>query len=393
MTRNRQAETRHRAFGRLAIAGVAALLAVVTFLMPSGASSTEAHPLGNFSINRLSTIAPAGDGNVSVHYVVDMAEIPTFQARDQIDPNGDGVLSDAEAQAYIDARAPELLRNISLEIDGDRVQLEVAGSTMALLEGQGGLNTSRLELDLMGSLPDGWQDGVSASYNDRNFEGTNGWRQVIVVPGDGVGLLETSAPSEDVTQGLTSYPQDLLKSAPAVTSASFKFEAGDSGIVPTSTAAASNGATVSRVEANKSLGRFASLVERQNLTPAFVVLALLLSAVWGAMHALGPGHGKTVVAAYLVGERGTGRHALYLGLIVTATHTITVFALGGVAIFASDLIATKDIYFWLSLGSGATVALLGAALLVSRLMRLLRTRPPSHRARSSRSRPSARPRP
>ena len=106
--------------------------------------------------------------------------------------------------------------------------------------------------------------------------------------------------------------------------------------------------------AQKTLGRYASLVEEQHLTPAFVILALLLAALWGAMHALSPGHGKTIVAAYLVGERGTGRHALFLGLVVTATHTISVFTLGLVALLASDVLAAEDVFYWLSLLSGDT---------------------------------------
>ncbi len=372
-TRNVQPKTANKGWPRFGLAGLAVAMAVVTFLLPANTSSTEAHPLGNFSVNHLSIIQVADTGEVSLHYIVDMAELPTFQARDQIDPNGDGVLSDAEASAYVAETGPRLIRNLALEIDGERVAFDIGASEMALLEGQGGLNTMRLELDLTGTLPDGWQNGASATYTDRNFEGTNGWRQVIVVPGSGIGLLETSAPAEDVTQGLTSYPQDLLKSAPAVTSASFRFQAGETTTTVT-TSTDANGSTVSRDKANKTLGRFASLVETENLTPAFIVLALLLSAAWGAMHALGPGHGKTVVAAYLVGERGTGRHALYLGLIVTATHTISVFALGAVAVFASGLIATDDIYFWLSLGSGMLVAVLGAGLLYGRLMHLIRGR-------------------
>jgi ABC-type nickel/cobalt efflux system permease component RcnA len=172
-----------------------------------------------------------------------------------------------------------------------------------------------------------------------------------------------------VTLGLTVYPEDLLRSAPAVTSASFRFRAGETS-APAQPATTPTG-RVAREDAEKTLGRFASLVATEKLTPAVIAVALVLSAAWGAMHALGPGHGKTVVAAYLVGERGTSRHAIYLGLIVTATHTISVFALGAVAIFASDVVAADDIYFWLSLGSGLLVAALGGVLLWGRVRRLV----------------------
>ena len=83
-----------------------------------------------------------------------------------------------------------------------------------------------------------------------------------------------------------------------------------------------------------------------------VALSLLVAVVLGAFHALEPGHGKTVVAAYLVGSRGTVRHALVLGLIVTASHTAGVYLLGGVTFFASQHILPERLYPWLSLASG-----------------------------------------
>jgi ABC-type nickel/cobalt efflux system permease component RcnA len=107
------------------------------------------------------------------------------------------------------------------------------------------------------------------------------------------------------------------------------------------------------------------------MTPAFVALALLAAAAWGAAHALGPGHGKTIVAAYLVGSQGTARHAFLLGLTVTATHTSTVIALGLVTLYASRFVAAEDLYLWLSVGSGLLVVALGLILLGARLRRFL----------------------
>jgi ABC-type nickel/cobalt efflux system permease component RcnA len=88
---------------------------------------------------------------------------------------------------------------------------------------------------------------------------------------------------------------------------------------------------------------------------------------WGAAHALSPGHGKTIVTAYLVGQRGTPRHAALLGLIVTATHTVGVFALGLVTLLLSRFVVPDHLYPWLNLTSGLLVVTIGASVLSSRL--------------------------
>jgi nickel/cobalt exporter len=90
-----------------------------------------------------------------------------------------------------------------------------------------------------------------------------------------------------------------------------------------------------------------------------VMAALLAVTVWGAGHALTPGHGKTIVAAYLIGSRSTPWHALYLGLTVTLTHTLGVFALGLVALFASSYVLPEQLYPWLGAVSGLVVVGLG----------------------------------
>jgi ABC-type nickel/cobalt efflux system permease component RcnA len=112
--------------------------------------------------------------------------------------------------------------------------------------------------------------------------------------------------------------------------------------------------------------RLADLVDLGRLSPLGLALALHLASAWGATHAFSPGHGKTLVAAYLVGSRGTARHALYLGLTVTATHTLGVYALGLVALFATRYVLPEQLYPWLSLAAGLSVVLVGGTLLVRR---------------------------
>ena len=98
-----------------------------------------------------------------------------------------------------------------------------------------------------------------------------------------------------------------------------------------------------------------------------VLLSLPLAFALGAFHALAPGHGKTVVAAYLVGSRGTPWHAFLLGLVVTLTHTAGVFALGFIVLFASGRLIPETVYPWLGFVSGAMIFCVGSWQFVRRL--------------------------
>ncbi len=100
------------------------------------------------------------------------------------------------------------------------------------------------------------------------------------------------------------------------------------------------------------------------------LIAIAGAFVWGAMHAVSPGHGKTIVGAYLVGSRATPQHAVFLGLTTTITHTLGVFALGLVALFASKWIVPEQIYPWLSFISGLLVVIIGLNLLSNRLPKI-----------------------
>src|SRR5205814_7289632 len=111
---------------------------------------------------------------------------------------------------------------------------------------------------------------------------------------------------------------------------------------------------------------FAALVARDHLGAWVVLASLAVAFFWGAAHALSPGHGKTIITAYLVGRRGTPRHAALLGLIVTVTHTVGVFALGMVTLLLSRFIVPEQLYPWLNLVSGVLVVAIGAAVLRAR---------------------------
>jgi nickel/cobalt exporter len=192
----------------------------------------------------------------------------------------------------------------------------------------------------------------------------------VIRPGTGVDLTASTAPSMDQSAELTAYPETQLSSPPQTSEAQFAFQRG-SGVAAVPIAPES---TAER-PAPRYLDGFAKLIERQTLTPAFVALSLLAAMAWGAVHALGPGHGKTVVAAYLVGSRGTARHALLLGMTVTFAHVSSVIAVGLATLYASRFISTDDLYIWLSVISGALVLAMGAALFFSRYRRFRKGTP------------------
>jgi high-affinity nickel-transport protein len=111
---------------------------------------------------------------------------------------------------------------------------------------------------------------------------------------------------------------------------------------------------------------FTELITNRSMSLWFLFTAGFIALGLGALHALEPGHGKTIVAAYLVGSRGTARHALLLGLIVTASHTAGVFALGAITLYASRYIVPEQLYPWLGVFSGLTIAGLGGYMFLRR---------------------------
>lgn len=114
-----------------------------------------------------------------------------------------------------------------------------------------------------------------------------------------------------------------------------------------------------------------AMINKPELSVPVIFAVLTGSFIWGAGHALTPGHGKAIVAAYLVGARSTPWHAIYLGLTVTATHTLVVFGMGLLTLFASHYVLTDQLYPWLGLLSGLIVVGLGATMALSRIRGLI----------------------
>jgi nickel/cobalt transporter (NicO) family protein len=327
---------------------------------PALAQSTHpAHPLGNFSVNQAIGLELYPD-RVSVAAIIDLAELPTLQERSAVDANGDGIVRAAESAAYNSRVCNAMARKVALRVDGHRVQWSVRPAGFTYRPGSSGLHTSRIScaLDAAAHLTrPAIVDLVNGYQADRV-----GWRE-ITATGHGVHIPNPPVPARSVTDSLRSYPTDLLGSPLDQRSARLQVEPGD-GPSTGATIHTSRGDPVTRwvAEADRTLERLVG----GRLTPLVGALAVLLALTLGAAHAALPGHGKTVMAAYIAGRRGRPRDALTVGAIVTLTHTGGVLVLG-LLLTATASLAGEVVLAWLGVASGVLVAAVGAAMLVGAL--------------------------
>lgn len=319
-----------------------------------------AHPLGNFSVNRYSRLE-LSQKILRIHYVVDIAEIPALQERGVIDTNQDGTVSNDENRLYLDAKTQTLQQGLVLTINDSPVTPKIVSKELAVPPGQGGLLTQRLEMVLEAKLPpistgETWQ----IQYNDHNYADRLGWKEIIARPQEDVTLLESNVPARDRSNELRNYPEDLLYKPLEMKNARLR-------LAPGGEAAMVEGLKARRpAAATHAEDRFSRLITVQEVTLPVILAGLFIAMGFGAAHALSPGHGKTIVAAYLVGSRGTAKHAIFLGLTVTLTHTIGVFILGMITLFASRYILPEQLYPWLGTASGLIVLGIGVVLLIKR---------------------------
>ena len=361
------------------------------------AAPVEAHPLGNFSISQYTALQIDEDA-VALRYFIDMAEIPTFQELQTREIPADP--TDARVAPYLRETAGALAKGLVLEVDGRRLPLDVKSADVIFPPGAADLPTMKLAMLMTAPLEKSRGAVQDLRYRDENFAARAGWKEVIAIGRAGSAIVESSVPDRDRSRELSDYPTDLLDAPPQVRAARVRFSrvppplaeapmapaapgpspAGAAPSAPPATPRAETAperaqipaalapSVVARTNAQSvSRGGFADLIATRELTLSVVAVALAVAAALGAFHALEPGHGKTVVAAYLVGSRGTPRHALILGLIVTASHTAGVYLLGGITFYASQHVVPERLYPWVALGSGLTIAALGLSLFVRRL--------------------------
>ncbi|MEW6154352.1 MAG: hypothetical protein AB1673_10250, partial [Actinomycetota bacterium] len=330
-------------------------LALVVVLVLGTAAPVAAHPLGNFTVNVHSGLRVSPD-RVDVELVVDMAEIPTFQL---------GRTVTADPRAWADRTCAESAGRVALVLEGRDLAVAVTGTAVSFPPGEGGLPTLRLVCSLV--APTGGLVGEQALVFTNGLHADRvGWREVTAV-GDGATIVSSDVGRTSISGALVDYPDDLLQSPLDQRGAALRVKAGGPGAGALGAGEGRNGLGPG------GLWSFTSLVGSRDLTLGFGLLALGAAVVLGALHALAPGHGKTVMAAYVVGRRGSWRQAAYMGISVTVTHTAGVLVLA-LAVSASSSIVPERVYPWVTAASGLLLAAIG--------LNLLRTRHRAHPAHS-----------
>ena len=336
--------------------------AIFAFLMLflSAVELSDAHPMGNFSTNRYASLQ-IQSGELRLRYRIDFAEIPTAQQMHLLDANDDGVVSESEKTAYLAKLSQELADNLIVQIDGRPVKCSISGSTLQLRPGAADLPTLLVTLDLRCSIPSELLkigSSIVVSYEDQNYSDRTGWREVVAKTSLVAQVISSDVPQRELSDALERYPANPTDAPPQDVRARITFR-----MTATTAAESTNSPMASPSTPARNSGtprdRFTDLIAARELSGSFLILAFVVAFGLGAFHALSPGHGKTVVAAYLVGSRGTPRHAMLLGAVVTLTHVSGVLALGLVVLFASRYVMTERVYPWLAFISGMLIVLLG----------------------------------
>lgn len=316
-------------------------------------SRAEAHPLGNFTINHLAIVAPSGR-QLHVHYVLDIAEIPSFQIM-----HAGGGWTPERARAWDAQEATLVAAGFAVQNGTAALPLTLIRASSTTRPGAGGLPTlywtGDYTVDDEGAGSLSIHDGV---YADRRI----GWKDIILP-----GMLEP-------TNELRSYPNALIGSPRHNDAATFTIST--SGVIAGARVFGEDATSWDPTSIVRS-SALSDLFSQGNQTPLLVLLTILAAFGLGALHGLEPGHGKALLAFTLVGARATFKQAAILAAALTFAHTIAVLLLGLLLFFAAGF-ATESVFTWITLISGLAVAVIGARALSIAVSRTAHEREHAH---------------
>ncbi|MEW6233935.1 MAG: sulfite exporter TauE/SafE family protein [Candidatus Omnitrophota bacterium] len=393
----------------------------------SGLEEAWSHPLGNFSLNHY-TVIEIHPQIVIAQHVLDFAEIPSYNELAKVDVDNDNLVTPQEIENYRAGVSKRFLPSFHYALIGENGASEaltpsVQDKKIILSYGQAGLTCLQIRLictikgDFSGQRRFAFQDGVTpfvrgsqeiriktlpgVTLREQDIESSSLAVPILLADDiyeiDGLDvrlIFQAQKPEGEVAlpvpidvltmmnpMSIPQYPLEpdangaykILKSP---IQPNMEVQAKISTLQPRSIMDATgllglpSGSSASTAktaaDSSKQDSGWADLIRKENLNPAFVLMAILASIFFGAAHALSPGHGKTVVAAYLVGSRGTIWHAVFLGIVVTITHVSSVLALGLITLFFSQYIMPETLYPVIESGSGLLIIAIGMSLFLKR---------------------------
>lgn len=380
-----------------------------------------AHPLGDFSVNQYWLVDLRGD-EFKIYYLLDIAEIPSFQEVLRLDLNADEVYSDEEIDQYLGMVVPELMVAMTVSYEGRPITLQVDRRALEIWEGTARAPVFNLILDLTARDFVWPEDGVPGEIRFRSsaHDEARGYREALLLldgrygieigtrkEGDaneieyltevmvdeidnplyqsfynvfqftftqGTGAaISTENVEADFTWTATARSDEEERIVLAQFEERFQnVEVGDGNRLREAAGVSDAFREVDRAEkgtsevADNLLTRVTDTIRSKELTTNMILVAMGISLLLGMGHAFSPGHGKTVMAAYLIGERGTAWHAVILGIIVTVVHVWSVFLIGLIVLYASEKVSSEQINFWTGLASGIIIVGIGLFLFFRR---------------------------
>jgi nickel/cobalt transporter (NicO) family protein len=340
----------------------------------------EAHPMGNFSISHYSRLEYTKDG-ILLKHIIDMAEIPSYQQMEFLNTDHNSKISADEKIRYAERISHQLLPNLKVRMNQMNLTFKIKNSRLEIRPGAGDLPTFVTYCTYFAEVPASIiSNSNTLEFADQNFPERSGWREIVINRVGGFASLNLPAGSyTERSEGLSQYPTDPSTAMPQEMKLNFKF---GNPLLATqqqvSSSDVQNGSHENVRPGTLRNDKLAKLITTKELTSEVIFISIIIAFFLGAMHALSPGHGKAIVAGYLVGSRGTAFHAMFLGAVVTLTHTIGVFALGLITLFGSKYILPDTLYPWLGFLSGLSIVIIGSRLFYKRFKMMKSNGTPYH---------------
>jgi nickel/cobalt exporter len=358
---------RHTASARGVLAVLGAL--AVVCLVAGPAAPAQAHPAGRTFLVNLYAGLTFTPGEVRVAAVVNTAEVITRQDRQKVDADHDGATTVAERSRYARTTCAELAARFDVRVNGSSLTWTVTPGAYRYEHGSPGLPSARLTCDFV--APARLAAPSTVTIDNRYRTDRTGWHE-LTATASGVHLVKPPLPQHSVTDELRAYPPaDALTLD--VRAATVRVEPGPGEPPAPPPAVPDPAGAVANDDGPLTAGvawaeqRFQALAAGR-VTPLVAVLAVLVAVALGAGHAALPGHGKTVMAAYLAGRRGSARDAVAVGGLVTVSHTGVVLVAGAL-ISAGSQLAGDSLLRVLGAASGLLIVAVGLGMSVNVLRR------------------------